>query len=72
MANKKSNSQARKISGYPPGFIFRQFRGYIKTNEISASTGLTMILRDFFSRLPSEERKRYLGVSSDADKGGPL
>lgn len=52
--------QDRRVAGYLKPKIHPLFEGFAKANEISESTALNIIVRDFFSRMPEKDRMDYL------------
>jgi hypothetical protein len=61
----KSSSHLRKVQGYLKPKLHPLFQGYAKTNEVSESTALNIIVRDFFNRVPERDRMEYLRRGKD-------
>jgi hypothetical protein len=61
----KSSSHLRKVQGYLKPKLYPLFQGYAKTNEVSESTALNIIVRDFFNRVPERDRMEYLRRGKD-------
>jgi hypothetical protein len=64
----KSSSHLRKVQGYLKPKLHPLFEGFVNANEVSESTALNMIVRDFFNRVPERERMDYLRRSRDKNK----
>lgn len=50
----------RKVQGYlkPKNHVL--FDGFVKTNQVSESAAINMIVKDFFSRTSDRERAEYI------------
>lgn len=68
-SNKPMSIQDRRVQGYLKPKLHPLFEGYAKANEISESTALNIIVRDFFSRMPERDKLDYLRHSR-GNKGG--
>lgn len=60
MCDNKSSSHARAVKGYLKPKTHSLFEGFVAANEVSESTALNMIVKDFFSRLPENQKVDYL------------
>lgn len=58
--NNRQDIQHRKVQGYlkPKNHVL--FEGYVKTNQVSESAAINMIVKDFFSRVPEKDRVEYM------------
>jgi hypothetical protein len=56
----KKRLHPNKVCGYLKPKNEALFKGYIAVNELGVSEGINIILKDFFSRLPENEKVKYL------------
>lgn len=69
--SEKSPTQMRRVQGYLKPKLHPLFEGYAKANDVSESTALNIIVRDFFSRMPEKDRQGYLsrGIADRSPRG---
>jgi hypothetical protein len=58
MSEKRTHPN--KVTGYLKPKNEALFRGFTSTNEVSDSEAVNIMVKDFFSRLPPEEKIIYL------------
>jgi hypothetical protein len=57
---EKSSSHERKVQGYLKPKTHALFIGFVEINDVSESSAINMILKDYFNRLPERERLEFL------------
>ena len=68
MSNEKkvSTSLQRHIQAYPSPKYFLLVEAMSKTNAISKSEVVNRALREYFDRMPDQERQRIVNVSKNS------
>ena len=61
--SQKSSSNDRKVQGYLKPKTHALFSGFVELNQVSESSAVNMILKDYFNRLPERERLEFLNKS---------
>jgi hypothetical protein len=58
----KKRVHNNKVCGYLKPKQDALFRGFVQQNEISHSEAINIMVKDFFSRLPAEQKINYLST----------
>lgn len=56
----KKRSHPNKVCGYLKPKNEALFKGFIAVNELGVSEGINIIFKDFFQRIPENEKLKYL------------
>jgi hypothetical protein len=56
----EKRTHPNKVTGYLKPKNDALFRGFVAVNEVSNSEAVNMIVKDFFSRLPPEQKMDFL------------
>lgn len=67
MSTEKKGSTAlqRHVQAYPPPKYYRLVEAYSKCNEISKSEVVNKALKEYFDKMPDEDRQRIVNVSNN-------
>lgn len=63
---KKTTKADRRLQVYPPPKYLTLVKAYQKVNEMGESEVVTHVIRDFFDRMPPEERERIISLSKNS------
>ena len=58
MSDKRKHTN--KVCGYLKPKQEALFKGYVELNEVTQSEAINIMVKDFFQRLPNEQRINYL------------
>jgi hypothetical protein len=56
----EKRTHPNKVTGYLKPKNDALFRGFVAINEVSHSEAVNIIVKDFFNRLPNEQKMEYL------------
>jgi hypothetical protein len=59
----KKREHPNRVCGYLKPKQDAMFRGYVAQNEITHSEAINIMVKDFFSRLPQEQKINYLSTA---------
>ena len=71
MTGKKypqTSAQKRRMRCYPPPKYFTLIKAYQVVNEMGESEVMTTIIRDFFDRMPEQDRESLIKKSKTTSK----
>lgn len=54
----ESSANERMVRGYPSPKYYDLFLDYITANEMKMSPAISLILREFFDKMPEDEKAR--------------
>lgn len=60
MCNNKSSSLERRVQAYLKPKNDAIFTAFVKVENISESSAINMIVKDFFNRMPEQQKIDYL------------
>ncbi len=60
---KKSVAIERRVQCYPPPVYHKLTVGYAAVNGMTESKVISQALKDFFDRMPQQEKERLLSAS---------
>lgn len=64
MSAQKSNpALERRLQAYPPPKYHLLTKAYAQVNEMKDSETVSFIIKDFFDRMPEQERQRLIDKS---------
>lgn len=63
-----STSNIRKVQAYLKPKLHPLLQGYAKLNQISESSAINVIVKDFFTRVPENDKMNYLKASRTIKK----
>ena len=57
---EKSSSHDRKVQSYLKPKNDYLFKAYVEAEQISESSAINIMVKDFFLRMPEEQKKYYI------------
>ena len=56
----------RRIQAYPPPKYHNLTTAYAKANDMKESAAVSHIIKEFFDKMPAQERERIIQVSKNS------
>ena len=65
---EKSSSHDRKVQSYLKPKNNYLFRAFVEVEQISESSAINIMVKDFFLRMPEEKKRQYINHFTSSQK----